>query len=292
MARPFRFAVNMVTPAEGEEWRAKCRRAEELGYDVIQVPDHLGMVAPFPALVAAAEATERPRLGAFVLNVGFWNPALLAREIATVDALTGGRLEVGLGTGYVREEHDRAGLPFLPAGQRVDLLRRTVEELEGLLRDEEHMPRPVQRPRPPLLIGGNGDRVLRLAVEHAEVVAFTGARESPDGMKVLTAEQLDERIAALRRLVAGRAEAPELNLLIQHVEITDDREAAVQDLLALVPHMSLEQVLDLPLLAVGTVQEIADQLRAQRERYGFSYLTVLDPCLEAFGPVMEELRGA
>lgn len=292
MVRPFRFGVNMLTPSQGEEWRKKCRRAEELGYDVIQVPDHLGMPAPFPALVAAAEATERPRVGTFVLNTGFWNPTLLAREIATTDALTGGRLEVGLGTGYARKEHDRASLEFRTPGARVDRLRRTVEALNRLLADDAHVPRAVQRPRPPLLIGGNGDRVLKLAAEHAEIVAFTGAQEGKGGLKALTAEQLDARIAVYRRLVAERADPPELNLLLQFVAITDDRRAAVRELLPLVPHLSEEQVLALPLLAVGTVGEIAHQLRAQRERYGFSYLTVLDSYLETFGPVVEELRGS
>lgn len=110
-ARPFRFGVNLLSPAPADAWRAKCRRAEELGYDVILVPDHLGMPAPFPSLVAAAAATARPRLGTFVLNSGFWNPTLLAREVAGTDALTGGRLELGLGTGYIRAEHDAAGLP-------------------------------------------------------------------------------------------------------------------------------------------------------------------------------------
>src|SRR3954466_952198 len=152
MSRSFRFGVNLVTPASAEEWRAKCRRAEELGYDVILVPDHLGMVAPFPALVAAATVTERPRLGTFVLNAGFWNPALLAREVATTDALTGGRLELGLGTGYVQAEHDTAGLPYGSPGERVDHLVRTVAELERLLGSPEHQPRPAQ-PRVPLLIG-------------------------------------------------------------------------------------------------------------------------------------------
>ncbi|MFI1393908.1 LLM class F420-dependent oxidoreductase [Streptomyces sp. NPDC020681] len=292
MAGPFRFSVNMLTPTGGEEWRKKCRRAEELGYDVIQVPDHLGMMAPFPALVAAAAVTERPRLGTFVLNAGFWNPTLLAREIATADVLTGGRLEVGIGAGYVKEEHDRAGLEFLAPGGRVGHLRRTVEELKRLLADDGHLPKAVQRPGPPLLIGGNGDRVLRLAVEHADVVAFTGARESKDGLKVLTGEELDGRIAAYRKAAAGRADEQELNLLIQFVAVTDDREAAVRDLLPLAPHLSAEQVLQLPLLAVGTVGQIADQLRAQRERYGFSYISVLDPYLETFGPVIEELRGS
>lgn len=136
-SRPFRFGVNLLAPAPVDEWRAKCRRAEELGYDVILVPDHLGMPAPFPSLVAAAEVTERPRLGTFVLNAGFWNPALLAREVATTDALTGGRLELGLGTGYVQAEHDRAGLPWGSPRERVDHLQHTIEELDRLLGSDE-----------------------------------------------------------------------------------------------------------------------------------------------------------
>ncbi|WP_327685369.1 LLM class F420-dependent oxidoreductase [Streptomyces sp. NBC_00467] len=290
MPRPFRFAVNMLTPTDGPEWRRKCRRAEELGYDVIQVPDHLGMMAPFPALMAAAEVTERPRLGTFVLNAAFWNPALLAREIATTDALTGGRLEIGIGAGYVEEEHDRAGLEFRTPGGRVAHLRYTVEELERLLHDDGHLPNAAQQPRPPLLIGGNGDKVLQLAAEHADIVAFTGARDTKDGLQVLTAEEVDGRVAAYRRVAGGRSDEQELNLLLQHVAVTDDREAAVKELLPRVPHLSIEQVLDVPLLVVGTVKAIAGRLRERRERYGFSYFTVLDPYLETFAPVMDELR--
>jgi probable F420-dependent oxidoreductase len=173
MSRPFRFGASMIVPAPAGEWRAKCRRAEELGYDVILVPDHLGMVAPFPALVAAAEATERPRLDTFVLSAGFWNPAPLAREVATTDALTGGRLELGLGAGYVQAEHDTAGLPYGSPGERVDHLRRTVDELERLLGSPDHQPQSAQKPRVPLMIGGNGDRMLRLTAERADIAAFT-----------------------------------------------------------------------------------------------------------------------
>ncbi|MFI6085535.1 LLM class F420-dependent oxidoreductase [Streptomyces sp. NPDC051217] len=291
MTRPFRFGVNMVTPASGTDWSKRCKRAEELGYDVILVPDHLGMVAPFPALVAAAEATERPRLGTFVLNTGFWNPALLAREIATTDALTEGRLEIGLGAGYVQEEHERAGLPFLPPGERVGRLARTVEALEGLLGDESHVPPSTQRPRPPLLIGGNGDRVLRLAARHADIVAFTGAKARAGAMIALSAEELDERVAAYRGFAAGRETPAELNVLLQLVAVTTDRAAAVRPLLPYLPDMTEEELLKVPLLAAGTVREMAEQLREQRERYGFSYLTVLDPYMEALGPVIEELRG-
>ncbi|MCX4536614.1 LLM class F420-dependent oxidoreductase [Streptomyces sp. NBC_01669] len=293
MARSFRFGVNMLTPTGGHEWRARCRRAEELGYDVILVPDHLGMPAPFPALVAAAEATERPRVGTFVLNAAFWNPALLAREAAGTDALTEGRLELGIGTGYVREEHDRAGIEFLSPGGRVDHLRHTVEEVDRLLRDDTRLPRSAQKPRPPLLIGGNGDRVLRLAAQFAEIVAFTGAVGDRNGtLTPLTAGQLDERVAAYRRFAAGRESPAELNLLIQYVRATRDRRAAVREVLPKTPHLDEDQALALPLFTVGTVRQMAEQLREQRERYGFSYLAVLEPNMEAFAPVLQELAGS
>lgn len=295
MPRPFRFGVNMLEPAPAAEWRAKCRRAEELGYDVIHVPDHLGWPAPFPALVAAAEATERPRLGTFVLNAGFWNPALLAREVATTDALTDGRLELGLGTGYVRAEHETAGLPFGSPGERVDHLRHTVEELNRLLGSEEHQPRPVQKPRVPLLIGGNGDRMLKLTAEHADIAAFTGARSvpgSPTGLEPVSAEELDERVARYRALAADRVEPAELNLLIQRVVVSEDREAVFRPLMEYMPKITLEQAMALPIFLVGTLEDIVEQVRAQRERYGFTYLTVLEPFMEAFAPVIEALRGA
>ncbi|RRQ81635.1 LLM class F420-dependent oxidoreductase [Streptomyces griseofuscus] len=291
MTRPFRFGVNMLTPASAAEWRAKCRRAEELGYDVILVPDHLGWVAPFPALVAAAQATERARVGTLVLNAGFYNPTLLAREVATTDALTGGRLELGLGTGYVREEHDAAGLPFGSAGERVDHLRRTVEELARRLGSEEYQPRPEQA-RVPLLIGGNGDRMLRLTAEHADIAAFSGVRTgSTRSLEPLTADELDERVARYREFAAGRAEPAELNLLIQQVAITDDPDTALKSVLERQPHLTLEAALALPIMLVGPLADVVAKVRAQRERYGFTNLTVLEPQMEAFAPVIERLRA-
>ncbi|MEU6461159.1 LLM class F420-dependent oxidoreductase [Streptomyces sp. NPDC046976] len=291
MTHPFRFGVNMLTPASAAEWRAKCRRAEELGYDVILVPDHLGWVAPFPALVAAAQATERARVGSLVLNAGFYNPTLLAREVATTDALTGGRLELGLGTGYVREEHDAAGLPFGSAGERVDHLRRTVEELARLLGAEEYQPRPEQ-PRVPLLIGGNGDRMLRLTAEHADIAAFSGVRTgSTRSLEPLTADELDERVARYREFAAGRAEPAELNLLIQQAAVTDDPDTALKSVLERQPHLTLEAALALPIMLVGPLKDVVAKIRAQRERYGFTNLTVLEPQMEAFAPVIERLRA-
>jgi len=284
MQRPFRFGVNLLTPASADAWRAKCRRAEELGYDVILVPDHLGMPAPFPALVAAAEATERARLGTFVLNAGFWNPTLLTREVATTHALTGGRLELGLGTGYVQAEHDRAGLPFGSPRERVDHLRRTVEEL--LKSDGCAVP---------LLIGGNGDRMLRLTAEHADIAAFAGARLVPGNtegrLEPVTAEELDERVARYEELAAGRAEPAERNLLLQIVSITDDPAAALGALLERRPELTLEQAVDLPVILVGALEEVVGQVRGLRERYGISYLTVLEPYMEVFAPVIAALSA-
>lgn len=295
MPRPFRFGVSLLAPAPTAKWRAKCRRAEELGYDVILVPDHLGMPAPFPALVAAAEATERPRLGTFVLNAGFWNPALLAREVATTDALTGGRLELGLGTGYVQAEHDTAGLPYGSPRERVDRLRRTVEELDRLLGSADHQPRPAQS-RVPLLVGGNGDRVLRLTAEHADIAGFTGVGLVPGSttgrLRPMTPGELDERVGRYRELAAGRTEPAELNLLLQTVALTDDPESAIGPLLERQPQLTAEQALELPVVLAGPRKRLVEQVRARRERYGFSYLTVLEPYMEEFAPVIAELRGA
>ncbi|MFE4699203.1 LLM class F420-dependent oxidoreductase [Streptomyces sp. NPDC056738] len=304
MPRPFRFGVSLIAPATGAEWADRCRRAEELGYDVITVADHLGMPAPFPSLVAAAQATRRPRLGTFVLNAAFWNPALLAREVATTDALTGGRLELGLGTGYVPAEHETAGLPFGTPRERVDHLLRTVEELERLLGPDGlsagtpwpggEAPRTPGGgpPRVPLLIGANGDRMFRLAAEHADIASFTGARTGRNGtLEPLSADELDGRVTLHRKASAGREEPAELNLLIQIVAVTDDRAAAVRPWLPRLPHLTEREVLDLPIVLIGTSDQIVGQVLDLRERFGFSYLTVLEPNLEAFAPVVRALSG-
>ncbi|MFI8181192.1 TIGR03621 family F420-dependent LLM class oxidoreductase [Actinacidiphila glaucinigra] len=296
MAHRFRFGVNLLEPARGEAWERKCRRVEELGYDVLQVPDHLDWPAPFPSLVAAAHATRRPRLGTFVLNTAFWNPVLLAREVATTARLTGGRLELGLGAGYVRAEFERAGLAYGTARDRVDHLERTVEALTGVLpgqggadgRDGAGVP------LPPLLLGGNGPRMLRLAARHAAVVAFTGAEADPamdDGsLRLLSAAAVEERVAIARGFAAEYGTDPDFNVLVQRVVVTGDRAAAVRELAPHAPHLDEEELLDLPTLLVGTVTEIAEQLRRGRERFGFGYVTVLEPAMEAFAPVIAELR--
>lgn len=290
--RPFRFGVNMTSISTRDDWVDRCRQVEQLGYDVLMVADHLGMPDPFAALATAAEVTERPRLGTFVLNAAFWNPAILARSAATVDLLSAGRLELGLGTGYIRSEFERAGLPWTTPAERVDRLERTITEVTGALADDDYQPAPVQRPHPPLLIGGNGNRMLRLAAEHAAIAGFTGAASDeslPGGLRPLAADELAERVDYFRGQAGDRLDEIELNLLVQQVVVTDDRRAHAERFAAYFPGWSIEQILELPIFLVGTVDEIVAQVHATRQRYGFSYFTVLDPYLEAFAPVLKEL---
>ncbi len=187
--KPFRFGVNMRTVVSATEWAARARNLEDQGYSTLCLPDHLApMLAPLPALAIAAAATRRLRVGTMVLNNDFRHPAVLAREAATLDVLSDGRLELGLGAGHMKSEYDEAGLPFDRGGVRVERLAEAVIILKRLFDGEpvtfhgRHYqvnghtiyPKPVQQPRPPILIGGNGPRLLTLAAAEADIVGFSG----------------------------------------------------------------------------------------------------------------------
>ncbi len=286
--KPFRFGVNLMRFTTYDELVDKARKVEQLGYDVLCVPDHLGISAPFPALVLAAQATSRVRLGTFVINATFYNPVLLARDVASTDQFVGGRLDLGLGTGYVKEEFDAAGIPFPSPGARIDHLKHTIAELRRTFAEME--PAPAQRPAPPLLLGGHGDRLLRLAAREADIVGFTGVSFQPSGPVLADDEELAERVALVRKAAGERADELEYNLLIQRVVVTDDRRAALEDLAREFGGVSVEWLGRLPYVLVGTPDEIAEQLRAHRARYGISYFTVLDGGLTDFAAVLERLR--
>ncbi|MEU4575412.1 TIGR03621 family F420-dependent LLM class oxidoreductase [Nonomuraea sp. NPDC023979] len=277
-----RFGVVLIAEdCSRNAWVTRCRRAEALGYDVIAVPDHLNLLAPFPTALLAAEATERPLIGTYVLNASFHRPALLARDVVTLDRLMDGRLELGLGTGYMRAEFEAAGLPF-GAGARARTLERLVAELDRLL----------DRKRPPLMIGGHGDRVLALAARTAEIVSFTGAPYRPEyGRTALVdAATLLERVAHVRAESAGRAAPPELNVLSKATVLTRDRRAGLEGLRRYAPDLTTAQLLDVPTLFAGTPAQIAEQVRRDRERFGFTYVTVMDSAMEDFGEVIAHLR--
>ncbi|MBB4687336.1 TIGR03621 family F420-dependent LLM class oxidoreductase [Amycolatopsis jiangsuensis] len=289
---PFRFGVNLVLPDTREDCVAKCRRIEELGYDVLCAADHLGMQPPFPALVLAGAVTERIRLGTFVLNTPFYNPVLLAREVAGTDQLVGGRLELGLGAGYVKDEFDAAGISFPRARERVDHLERTITELERLYADAGYEPKPAQPGGPPLLMAGSGDRSLTLAAEHAAIIGFTGTGKFADGAPLVpaTAEHVEERT----RFVSARlgARAAEFNLLVHFPQVTEDRRRALDELHERIGGaLTAEQLASTPAVLAGTADEIAEQLLAHRARFGISYYTVLEEHAESFAPVLKALHG-
>lgn len=290
-SKEFRFGVNMVVPHARDEWVGKCRRAEELGYDVIGVADHLGTAPPFPALVLAAENTRRVRLNTFVLNAAFYNPTLLAREVAGTDLFVAGRLELGLGAGYVREEFDTAGIPFGSGGSRVTHLERTVRTLRRLFDDPEYLPRPAQAGGPPLLIAGWGDRMLSLAARYAAVVAFTGAATTAAGpLRLAGPAEIEERVAFVRDALGDRAPEVDLNILVQAVVPEAARARFLEEHGSAVAPEVLDAVDELPTVLLGSPRGIAERLRVNRERFGFNYITVLESDLETFAPVIAELR--
>ena len=292
MTRPFRFGLGKLELPDSTAWAKASRQVEEQGYDVLLVPDHLSKTAPFPPLVATAAATGL-RVGTLVLNTGFYHPALLARDAATTDRLTGGRLELGLGTGYVHEEFAALGLNPGTPKDRVDTLERTVLALRQLWGEGGLEPFPEQRPVP-LLIAGNGDRVLRLAAEHADIVGFIGMRYDPTsfgGLRLISREEFAGRVSRFEQAVGERSSEVERNLLIQAVVVTGDRDAALRHVQATQLPIPLEELEHSPLLLIGSVDQIIGQVRELRERYGISYLTVMDAHQEAFAPVVEALRG-
>ncbi|WP_210717950.1 TIGR03621 family F420-dependent LLM class oxidoreductase [Amycolatopsis acididurans] len=270
-----RFGVSMR--AVGDDFAAKCRRAEELGYDVITVPDHLGAPAPFPALVAAAAATERLRVGPMVLNAPFYNPALLARDIESTVAVTGGRFDLGIGAGHMKSEFDDAGLPWWPAKRRIEYLDHTLTELRRRLGK-----------LPPLLIAGNSEGVLRLAAEHADIVGFSGLKQAPGRppgtFQLATPDELAGRVEFVR---SHATQAQQYNVLVQKVVVAED---PVPVLDKWHPEYRGEDLLRAPQILAGTVERITTELRNREQRFGFDYVTVFGPMMADFAAVIAEFR--
>ena len=308
--RPFRFGVNMWRAESRAAWTDKARKVESLGYSVLTVPDHLtDFLAPIPALAAAAHATKDLRVGTMVLNNDLRHPVLVAREAATLDLLSDGRLELGLGAGHMKSEYDQAGLSFDPGGTRVERLTEAVVIVKGLLAGEPFTfagrhyrvaghrihPLPIQRPHPPIVVGGNAPRLLTLAGREADIVGLTGIAfrqggTQPDVSAWRTAT-VDERLAVVRQSAGERYEHLELNALVQRVVVTDDRHRAAQELAKRWPSLSAEDLLESPYLLIGTVGQMAEDLRARRERWGISYYTTFEPYLDALAPVVNRLAG-
>ena len=308
--RPFRFGINVRTAGSAAEWADKARKVERLGYSVLLVPDHLAeLLAPFPALAAAAAATTRLRVGTGVLNNDLRHPLLTAREAATLDVLSDGRLELGIGAGHMQSEYAQMGLAFDAGATRVERLGEAVVIVKRLLEGEavsfagRHYrvtahtlhPRPIQRPRPPLFIGGNAPRLLAVAAREADIVGLTGIAFRRGGAQPDVSDfrvaAVDERVRLLRETAAGRFEQLELNALVQRVIVTDDRHKAAQELTARWPHLTADDLLASPYVLLGTVDQLVDNLRARRDRWGISYVMTHEPFMDALAPVVARLAG-
>jgi probable F420-dependent oxidoreductase len=307
---PFRFGVTLWHAPSRTAWRDKARQVEALGYAVLNVPDHLEhFLAPLPALVSAAEATTRLRLGTNVLNNDFRHPVLVAREAATVDLLTDGRLQLGLGAGFMQAEYDEMGVHFDPGGRRVERLAEAVRIIKGLFTGQPitfvgqhyHVTRhqlqllPVQRPHPPVLIGGNGLRLLTMAAQEADIVGLTGITFRPGSqgpeLSGWTVAGLEARLQRIREAAGARYDHLELNALVQRVEVTEQRYTAAEDLAGRWPQLSAAEILQSPYVLIGTVDQIVADLQQRRERWGLSYYVVFERDMEAFAPVVARLAG-
>lgn len=306
--RPFRFGVTVPTVRSGPAWVDHVRRIEQLGYSIVHVPDHFrDQLAPVPALTAAAMATTRLRVGSLVFSNDFRHPVVLAKEAATIDVLSGGRFELGMGGGWLREEYDQAGISFDAPGIRIERLTEAVSIVKGLLGDAsvtfagrhytitglQGRPSPVQRPHPPIVIGGGGPRTLSLAAREASIVGLVPrARRDGGGLDRgdFGEAALREKIGWVREAAGDRFEAIELHALIQAVIVSDQRSVAAEQVAARFG-AGREVLLESPYVLIGSVDEICETLRTRREAYGISYLTVFDRDLEVFAPVVERLAG-
>ncbi|HZP96883.1 MAG TPA: TIGR03621 family F420-dependent LLM class oxidoreductase [Candidatus Limnocylindria bacterium] len=307
MSRPFRFAVTVRWAGGGTRWREFARRAEAQGYDALLVTDHMGpQLAAVPAMMAAADATERLRVGSFVFANDYRNPVMLAKEIATMDAISGGRVDLGIGAGWRMGDYRELGIPYDTPATRVARLEEAVHLLKRLFTEEyvDHagafytvrrahlLPRPVQRPYPPFMIGGGGPRVLRLAARQADIVSFIpslGARGRPR-LSTLSTRSLTERIARFRRYAGPRADEVELNVWLLDAGISDSARTLVRAA-ATTAKRGMNAMMRFPFLLYGTRSSVRELLRERRERFGINYVSIPGQAMDEFAPVVQELRG-
>lgn len=287
-----RFGVTVHAAGSAAEFRGSVEAAVRFGYDVIAAPDHLGAIAPFTGLAAAAAIAPTVRLRTYVLNTGFWNPALLAREAATLDLLSGGRVELGLGAGYAANEFKGAGLPWRRFGDRVEHLADTLERVRVFLGDENCQPRPVQAPLP-IMIGGSSYAALDLARTHADIVGFSGlvqvAGAPPGTFTLMTSAQALDRARFVAE-VTRPVRTPDL--LLQIVAIGPSPRSSADAVASSSVNLTAKQVLDSPFaLLASTPEEAAAELVGRSRLYGLGSVTVLQHNLASFGRVVAAYRA-
>jgi probable F420-dependent oxidoreductase len=309
--RPFRFGVTTAHAGSRREWQEKARRIEALGYDTLTVPDHFPeTLATGPAMMAAADATERLRLASWVYCNDFRHPALLYKEAATLDLLSDGRTELGIGAGWLKSEYDMTGIPFDSPAQRVARMEEAVQIIKGLATDGpidfagvhyriaglEGAPKPVQRPLPPLYIGGGGKRLLTFAAREADIVGIAAKALPGGGLDEgdVTEDAVRRKVGWVREAATQAGRQPELNILIFAFEITDARRAAAERQAAEWAGLTADDLLASPHVLIGTPEQMAEDLRRRRDEFGISYIvlnTGVAEHIEPFAQVIALLVG-
>lgn len=304
---PFRFGVQHSHARDAGAWAALARRAESLGYDILVMPDHLGgQLSPFAALGAAASATTSLRVGVFVFANDYRHPLMLAREAATIELLSGGRFEMGLGAGWMTGDYRQLGMSYDPAAKRVDRLEEAVPLVKQLLAGEtvshrgEHYHldrastgvRPVQKPRPPLAIGAGGPRMLKLAAREAEIVGLIPGWNARGWPRVRQAGEkaTAAKIGLLREAAGEGFERLEINLWLGFAGLVGSGNSAIGSMTSAGLSV-LTALYDSPYVLHGTLASMRDRLLRRRDQLGISYYTIPGAAMEAMAPLVNALAG-
>ena len=308
--RPFRFGVQTGSTGDRRDWTELARKVEATGYSTLTMPDHFdGQLAPVPALQCAADATSTLRLGALVYDNDYKHPVVLAKELATMDVLSDGRVEIGLGAGWMATDYARSGIRYDPPGVRVSRMIEGLAVIKGALGSEpfsfagdhytitgyDGFPKPIQTP-PPVLIGGGGRRVLTFAAHHADIVGInatlTSGAVDESTFASMTAEEVDRKVQIVREAASevDRAADLEMNIRAFMVFITEEVDAAYDTLVSFTG-ASREMIAESPFALVGPPSKIIEDLRKRRERWGFSYVIVGQNDIDPFAPVVATLAG-
>ena len=309
--RPFRFGIQVSNAPDAKSWADLARKAEDLGLSSLFIPDHFDdQLAPVPALMAAADATTTLRIGALVSDNDFKHPVVLAKEAATLDVLSGGRLEFGIGAGWMNTDYEQSGIPKEANAVRVARLAEAVAVYKGLWSPDpfsftgEHYqitglngsPKPVQQPHPPILIGGGRPQVLALAGREADIVGLNpalpkGFIDVVEAGAELTTATIDRKVGWVRESAGERFGDLELNILVFLAVVGPDA-GSKRDQMAQIFNLAPDEFDASPYVWVGETAQVADQLRAARERWGTSYFVVQgDRTLDHVAPLVAELAG-
>ncbi len=324
VARPFCFAIQSFSAPSGAVWRETARKTEDLGYSALHLADHfLGpgpaieranhpvqTLAAIPAMAVAAEATSTLRIGCRVFCIDYHHPAMLAKEATTLDLFSSGRLELGLGAGWIRSEYESAGIQFDPPGKRIARLAEAITAIKSLMspgpiqldgehysiHDFEGSPQPIQQPHPPIMVGGGARRILTLAAQEANIVSFNFDNSSgmigPAGLQSTTAKATAEKVGWVHdaATAAGRLDEIELEIGAYFTVVTPDGRAAAEGMAAAFG-LHVDEMLEHPHALIGSVDAICEELERRRDLYGISYVTVPYEQADAFAPIAARLSG-